>query len=134
MKWHKAFIIFLTFEFRIFLAQYILNITNDFKLEKYYKCLKKIAFQIHNIRQKEAIVCNLGETCILKSNSCQKPYIFFTNLKYKWMTRESELISLKEINFDPKNNFYVDPQTNNLIIKSVAMEATLFRGSCKNYD
>ena len=42
------------------------------------------------------------------------------------MTRESELISLKEINFDSKNNFYVDPQTNNLIIKSVAMEDSGF--------
>jgi len=116
---HQNFLIFLlTAEIRSFLFQYIRNTTDNFdELNQYYRCLNKTAHLILESRQKEAIVCTLGETCILKSYSCQKPFEFYRNLKYRWVKREPESILVKEINSN--TNFYVDPQTNDLKIKSI---------------
>ena len=86
------------------------------EINAYYACLSNRANNLKYFLHHEAKVCDTGEACIMKSNTCLKPFTFYPTVKSLWKKKDYEYSSSNTI-FD---NMIEDPLTNDLILKVVS--------------
>ena len=88
-------------------------------LKTYYDCITKRMRIVANSLHREAIACAAGETCILKSNNCPKPSLFYQKTDAVWAKKVDSDYEMNQIDFYEDERYTLDPLTNDLTINSV---------------